>query len=150
MSPQQSQASYERELRPQRSSEGPGLSVLDNDKWQGQGPDVKWSTRKGTPWISEPWLCIPHAPIPPAGVPSVPVLTGDTSASAPRFQPGQSSALPEAASFTCWQPDGWKALLYIEWKSAGSSCSPCSALGTREKCIRSFVHSLNIYSEHFP
>lgn len=138
MSPQQSQASYERALGPQRSSKGPGLSVLDNDKWQGRGPDVKWSARKGTPWVSEPSLCVPTAPIPLAGAPSVPVLTGDASASAPCFQPGQSSALPEAANFTCWQPDGWEAL-YVAWKSAGS-CPVVAPVQVWEPERSAFIH----------
>lgn len=87
----------------------------------------------------------PSAPVPSVCVLSVPVLAGDSSASAPHFQPEQNLAFPEAANFTCRQPDGLRALLYTEWKYAG--LCPVVALvqlwELDDKCIHSFVHSFN-------
>lgn len=47
---------HQRKVGPQSSLKGPGLSIIDQDKRHGQDPNVKWSLRKGTWWVSEPWL----------------------------------------------------------------------------------------------
>lgn len=84
------------------------------------------------------------APIPSVCVLSVPVLTGDSLASAPCFQPEQNLAFPEAANFPCRQPDGLRALLYIKWKDAGLCLVVALVqLWELETRIHSFVHSFN-------
>lgn len=81
----------------------------------------------------------PFALIPSVCVLSVPVLTGDSSASAPHFQPEQNLAFPEAANFTCRQPDGLRALLSVEWKYAGL-CPVVALVQLWELETSAFIH----------
>ena len=81
----------------------------------------------------------PSAPTPSVCILSVPVLTRDSSASAPHFQPEQNLAFPEAANFTCRQPDGLRALLSTEWKYAGL-CPVVALVQLWELETSAFIH----------